>query len=80
MNISFNTKKFLGIVAVGTLASAAVGALLSRRKGESKIEHMKGEVKNMTRSLEKKARKQAKNLHRDEWIENEKEKIMSHAR
>lgn len=80
MNRSFNTRKFLGVMAVGTLAGAAVGALLSRNKVESKIEHMTSEVKSMTRNLEKKAKRQARNLQKNEWLENEKEKIMSHVK
>lgn len=80
MNRSFNTRKFFGVMAMGTLAGAAVGALLSRRRPESKISEFTNDVKNMTRNLEKKARRQAKNLRKEEWIEQEKEKILNHVK
>lgn len=80
MNRSFNTRKFLGVMAMGTLAGAAIGALLSTRRERSKITEFTNDVKNITKNLEKKARRQAKNLQKEEWIENEKEKIMSHVK
>ncbi|HLN73168.1 MAG: hypothetical protein ACM3O8_09615 [Methylococcaceae bacterium] len=80
MNRSFNTRKFLGVLAMGTLASAAIGALLSTKRESSKITEFTNDVKNITRNLEKKARRQARNLQKEEWVENEKEKIMNHAK
>lgn len=80
MNRSFNIRKFLGVVAMGTLAGAAIGVLLSTRRERSKIAEFTNDVKNITRNLEKKARKQARNLQKEEWVENEKEKIMNHAK
>jgi len=78
MNRSFNNRRFLGVMALGTIAGAAVGAFLSYKKGEGKLEQISSDVKNMTKNLEKKARKQVKNLQKEDWIEKEKEKIMSH--
>lgn len=80
MNRSFNTRKFLGVMAMGTLAGAAIGALLSTKREKSEINEFTNDVKNITRNLEKKARRQAKNLKKEEWVENEKEKIMSHVK
>ncbi|MGE5457108.1 MAG: hypothetical protein ACM3RX_02005 [Methanococcaceae archaeon] len=78
MNRSFNTWKFLRVMAMGTLAGAAIGALLSTRREKSKISEFTNDVKNMTRNLEKKANRQARNLQKEEWVEKEKEKIMNH--
>lgn len=78
MNRSFNTRKFFGVMALGTLAGAAIGALLSTKRKGSQINEFTNDVKNMTRNLEKKARRQAKNLKKEEWIEQEKEKILNH--
>lgn len=80
MNRIFNTRKFFGVMAMGTLAGAAIGALLSFKRDESKINQFTDDVKNMTKNLEKKARKQAKNLKKEEWVEKEKEKILSHSK
>ena len=80
MNRSFNNRKFFGVMALGTLAGAAVGAILSLNKRESKLEHISNDIKNMTRNLEKKAKRQAKNLQKEDWIEKEKDKIMSHVK
>lgn len=80
MNRSFNSRKFLGVMAIGTLAGAAVGTLLSLGKRGSKLEHITHDVKNMTRNLEKKAKRQAKNIQKEDWLDKEKEKIMSHVK
>jgi hypothetical protein len=80
MDRSFNTRKFFGVMAMGTLAGAAIGALLSTRREKSKISEFTNEVKTMTKNLEKKANRQAKNLQKEDWIEKEKEKIMSHVK
>ena len=78
MKRSFNSQRFFGALAIGTLAGAAVGALLATRKGERVINELSDDVKGMARNLEKKAKRQAKNLQREEWIAKEKDKIMSH--
>ncbi|HET6555914.1 MAG TPA: YtxH domain-containing protein [Prolixibacteraceae bacterium] len=80
MKRSFNSQRFFGALAIGTLVGAAVGALLAIGKGERAISELPDDVKGMTKNLEKKAKRQAKNLQREEWIAKEKDKIMSHTK
>lgn len=44
------------------------------------VDELSEDVKGMARNLEKKAKRQAKNLQREEWIAKEKDKIMSHTK
>lgn len=80
MKRSFNFQRFFSALAIGTLAGAAIGALLAIRKGEREVSELSEDVKGMARNLEKKAKRQAKNLQREEWIAKEKDKIMSHTK
>lgn len=78
MKRSFNTARFFGILAIGTLAGAAMGAWLAIKKIDNGPREFASDVKDMSRNLEKKAKRQARNLQKDEWVAKEKEKIMSH--
>lgn len=78
MKRSFNSTRFFGALAIGTLAGAAVGALLAIKKRNIDLGEIASDVKDMSRNLERKAKRQAKNLQREEWVAKEKDKIMSH--
>ncbi|MBC8006242.1 MAG: hypothetical protein H7X84_12265 [Verrucomicrobia bacterium] len=78
MKRSFNSKRFFGALVIGTLAGAAVGALLAIKKRNINMDEIASDVKDMSRNLERKAKRQAKNLQREEWVAKEKDKIMSH--
>lgn len=78
MKRSFNATRFFGALAIGALAGAAVGALLAIKKRDINVDEIASDVKDMSRNLERKAKRQAKNLQREEWVAKEKDKIMSH--
>lgn len=78
MKRSFNSTRFFGALAIGTLAGAAVAALFATRKVEPTLSEISDDMKGMTKNLEKKAKRQAKNLQREEWVAKEKDKIMNH--
>lgn len=78
MKRSFNSRRFFGALAIGTLAGAAVGALLAINKRNLNVDEISNDVKDMSRNLERKAKRQARNLQREEWVAKEKDKIMSH--
>lgn len=78
MKRSFNTTRFFSVMALGSLAGAAVGALLSINRKDKNPAELATEVKDMARNLEKKAKRQARNLQKEEWVAKEKEKIENH--
>lgn len=78
MKRSFNSTRFFGALAIGALAGAAVGTLLAFNKRNIDLGEIASDVKDMSRNLERKAKRQAKNLQREEWVAKEKDKIMSH--
>jgi len=80
MKRSFNTARFFSAIAFGTLAGAAVGAWLAIKKIDSSPSEFASDVKDMTRNLEKKAKRQARNLQKEEWVAKEKDKIVSHSK
>jgi len=80
MRKSFNTLKLIGTLTIGLLAGATLGVLFANSKENSTRKEIAKNAKDLAKSLSKKAKRQAKNISKEEWLNKEKEKIMSHVK
>jgi len=80
MKRSYSIKGLIGALALGTVAGAAIGVSLLLNRGNSTRQEIAKDTKNLAKNLRKKAQKKAKNTRKEEWLANEKDKIMNHAK
>ena len=80
MERSFKTAKLIGALAVGTLAGAVLGVFFSHNKEKNLRKEIVSDTKNLAKNLRKKAQKNAKTTGKEEWLAQEKDKIMNHAK
>ena len=78
MNKSYFNPKFMGALALGILAGTALAVVLTAKSKKSLPEQMASDTKNLAKKLSKKAKKKARNLRKEEWLAQEREKIMNH--
>lgn len=78
MNKSYFNPKLLGVVVLGILAGTALAILLNGKTKKSLPEQMAQDTKNLAKKLSKKANKKAKTLRKEEWLAQQREKIMNH--
>lgn len=78
MDKSYKNPKLMGAVALGILAGTALVVLFKAMTKKSLPEQMASDTKNFAKKLSKKAKKNAKNLRKEEWLAQEKDKIMNH--
>ena len=78
MNKSYFNPRLLGVVVLGILAGTALAVLLNSKTKKSLPEQMAQDTKNLAKKLSKKANKRAKTLRKEEWLAQEREKIMNH--
>lgn len=80
MKKSYSTVGLIGALAAGTLAGAALGVYLTLTRNGNASREMGTETKNLARNLKKKAQKKAKSVRKEDWLAQEKDKIMNHGR
>jgi hypothetical protein len=78
MDKSYFNPKLMGALALAILAGTALAVLLTVKTKESLPEQMASDTKNLAKKLSKKAKKNAKNLRKEEWLAQERDKIMDH--
>lgn len=79
MERSSNKTKIIAAIVLGTLAGAALTVLLRLNKGKNIRREIVGDTKDLAKKLRKKAQKKAKNMRKEDWLAQEKEKIMNRA-
>ena len=81
MKKSYSTAGLIGALALVVVAGAAIGvSFLRRNKGNRTRSEIAGKAKDLTKNLKKKAQKNAKTIRKEDWLAQEKEKIMNHGR
>ena len=80
MKKSFSTASLIGALTGVALIGAAMGVYFILRRDENMQREIVSDTKNLTKNLKKKAQKKAKNMSKEDWIAQEKEKIMNHGR
>ena len=78
MNKSYLNPKLMGALALGILTGTALVVLFKAKTKKTIPEQMASDTKNLAKKLSKKAKKNAKNLRKEEWLAQEREKIMNH--
>lgn len=80
MERSFNTAKLIGALTLGTLAGIALGVILTVTNERKMRREILNDTKDLARNLRKKAKEKAKNIRKEDWLANEKDKIVSQAK
>ncbi|HEY3369758.1 MAG TPA: hypothetical protein VGK10_02855 [Prolixibacteraceae bacterium] len=80
MKRSYSITGLIGALALGTIAGAAIGVSFFLNKKNKTPKEIAGEAKDLAKNLRKKAQKKAKNIDKEEWLAQEKDKIMAHAK
>ena len=80
MKRSYSTTGLIWALAVGTLTGTALGVLMARRREGNAHREIVSDTKNLAKNLKKKAQKKARNVSKEDWLAQEKEKIMNHGK
>jgi len=79
MERSSKTAKIIAAVVLGTLTGVALTFLFRLNKEKNRHREIVSDTKDLAKKLRKKAQKKAKNMSKEDWLAQEKEKIMNRA-
>jgi len=80
MKKSYSTGTVIGALALATLTGAAMGVAFLLNRGSREQREIVKDTKNLAKNLKKKAQKKARNIRKEDWLDQEKEKIMNQSK